>query len=271
MNPYTVQPFLVRHRDFLLCGDRWTTEGQLDEVLLLHGGGRQTSSAGFFLLRKALIANGIGSTAFDFVGHGNTGGMLENSSLVDRVAQAQAVIAEMKLGTKMPALIGFSMGAYVAIQLSALLPVRRLGLLIPAVYHPDAMDLPFGPQFSACIRQPESWQNSDAFELMKGFRGQLLVVSAEKDQVIPFPIPARLCVAAARAQSCVHHVIEGANHDLSTHYAAHPYSRFLTLRAILSLFADEADLRSPPGKGAEWRGQTSIIWKRESLAAPVEY
>lgn len=43
-------------------------------------------------MRVLCAEQGIGSTAFDSIGHGETGGHLEGSSLESRVAQAAAVI-----------------------------------------------------------------------------------------------------------------------------------------------------------------------------------
>lgn len=228
---YIIEPFKVPFKTFQLIGERWCTKGQLGELLLLHGAGH-SSRNGFLPLRKTLIENGIGSVAFDFLGHGDTGGSLLGFSLVDRIKQTLAVMDALMLDRKSLNVMGFSMGAYIAIQISAVRHIARLGLAIPAVYSPRALHLPFGPSFSQCIRQPDSWRDSDGFEILKKFTGRLLVISAERDQIIPAEIPHRLFQSASRSTYKAHHRIMGAGHNLGQHYAHSPHSRYLALQSI---------------------------------------
>ena len=110
-----------------------------------------------------------------------------------------------------------------------------LGLAIPAAYAPAAYAQPFGPQFSACIRQPRSWEHSQAFEILAGYRGRLLVLSAEADAVIPPEIPPRLYEAAAQASWRAHHCIPEAGHKLDAHYAQRPEDRQRAYARIVEL------------------------------------
>jgi pimeloyl-ACP methyl ester carboxylesterase len=229
-----IQPLTVPYKNTQLQGERWRVDGQRAEALILHGGGSSQGS-GFQPLRNFLAAHGIGSTTLDFIGHGRTGGALADSSLADRVAQVLALMDDLPLDAPSTALIGFSMGAYVAAQVSARRPIRNLGLAIPAAYAPAAFELPFGPQFSACIRQPGSWQDSDAFQIMRAYTGRLLVLSAAEDQVIPAEIPARLFDEARHARQRVHHSIAGATHQLSEQFAREPQSQVEAYRQIVAL------------------------------------
>jgi pimeloyl-ACP methyl ester carboxylesterase len=43
----------------------------------------------------------------------------------------------------------------------------------------------FGESFSAIIRKPESWQNTDAWEILEKYTGKILILSAGKDTIIP--------------------------------------------------------------------------------------
>jgi hypothetical protein len=65
--------------------------GNSPQVLVLHGAGNSNRGR-FRTLREELFAKGISSAAFDFVGHGDTGGDLKNSSLSSRTRQACRVV-----------------------------------------------------------------------------------------------------------------------------------------------------------------------------------
>jgi len=202
--------FEVLFNGLMLRGDQFVGVDS-DRVLYLHGAGASTRH-GHKLLRGALQRRGIGSTCFDCVGHGETGGSLAQSSVASRTRQAQAVVAARGLPEPL-AVFGSSMGAYNAIRLTQLHRVDALVLIVPGVYTPSAYEVPFGPEFSAAIRRERSWIDSDAWEILSRFEGRLLVIAAEYDAVIPLEIPQRLVAAATRAQSRQLHVVQGAEHN----------------------------------------------------------
>lgn len=202
--------FAVPFGEALLQGDQYVGADS-NRVLYLHGAGN-SSRHGHRLLRGALQQRGIGSTCFDCIGHGDTGGTLAQSSVASRTRQAQAV-AEARALPQPLAVVGASMGAYNAIRMTQSHAVNALVLIVPGVYTPSAYEVPFGPDFSAVIRQPRSWADSDAWDILGRFKGRLLVIAAEHDATIPLEIPERLVAAATRAQSAQLHVVKGAQHN----------------------------------------------------------
>jgi len=93
------------------------------------------------------------------------------------------------------------MGGYNAIRLSKILKPAVLILSVPAVYHPAAYSVPFGPDFSRIIRQERSWEESDAWDILSTFEGHLLILAGGQDEVIPREVPERLYTCASRASS----------------------------------------------------------------------
>lgn len=181
------------------------------QTVLIHGAG--TSERGrFTTLRSALRARGMSSTAFDCIGHGETGGTLQESSLVSRTRQAEAVVNTLPIASPL-AIVGTSMGAYNAIKLLETRKLDALVLVVPGVYAPDAYELPFGPEFTAAIRQERSWDATDAWQILGSYTGRLLVIAAEYDAVIPREIPERLVQAARNASQRKLHVVPGAEHN----------------------------------------------------------
>ncbi len=202
--------FDVAFGDHVLKGDQYVGDG-VNRVLYLHGAGTGTRR-GHHLLRNALQQRGVGSTSFDCIGHGDTGGTLAQSSVASRTRQAQAVAAARGLPEPL-AVFGASMGAYNAIRFTQSHRVDALVLIVPGVFTPTAYEVPFGPEFSAVIRRERSWADSDAWDIMSRFEGRLLVIAAENDATIPREIPERLVAAATRAQSSRLHVVQGAEHN----------------------------------------------------------
>ncbi len=177
----------------MLFGDAY--EDRCD-TLILHGAG-QSSRKRFSRMRESLNASGVPSVCFDFIGHGETGGDIKATSLQERTEQAAAVIRHTC--TEPLTLIAASMGAYTAIKLIEIFPVKNMILLVPAVYTPLAYHLPFGLGFSAAIRVPGSWRESDAFAILEKFKGNLLVVAAQNDHVIPAQVITKIHDSAKHA------------------------------------------------------------------------
>jgi pimeloyl-ACP methyl ester carboxylesterase len=172
--------------------------GERGPLLLLHGAGN-SRKAHWQESLAVLSRRGLACAAFDFIGHGETGGDLSGSCLASRLAQTLAVAAELPRAPR--ALLGASMGAYVALRaLEQLSEVSRLVLVVPGVYASSAFDLSFGPVFSAEIRKPRSWAASDAFERVAAFAGRTLILATEQDEVIPREIPERLAAEAREAE-----------------------------------------------------------------------
>lgn len=233
---YKITEFSTKYRGYEISADRWHTEGQLEEVILLHGGG-SSSKAGFFKLRETLINIGLGTLAFDFLGHGNSGGSLEGFSLKDRVNQAKVIISSVSFEKSKLNIMGFSMGAYIATLLTQYYDVKRLGLFIPAMYSINAYEIPFGPRFSKLIRKPKSWLDSDGFQIIKQFHGNLLIVSAENDTIVPKIIPERLYQNSVNSKWKHHYIIPNGTHDLSKLAYDAPHHRYSLLHNILNWYS----------------------------------
>ncbi len=201
-------------KTFKLSYGKYTLRGDLyrngKETIVLHGAGKSSRSV-FTRLRHSLNAGGIPSASFDFVGHGETGGDILDSSLRGRTEQAAAVIRNTCI--EPISLIAASMSGYTAIKLTELFSVSNLILLVPAVYSSQAYDLQFGPEFSAVIRAQNSWRDSDAFEILSRYKGGLVIVAAEFDDIIPREIVEQIHSSAEKAANRILHVIPGSKHS----------------------------------------------------------
>ena len=207
----------------ILRGDHWQPQNASASAsaLILHGGGTSTSH-GLAPLRDVLLAQGIASTAFDFIGHGRSDGRLIGSSLAERSAAVDAVIAARQLQPHTLSVIGFSMGGHVAALAAQRHGFAALSLVIAAAYSAGAAQLKFGPDFAAAIRKPLSWRDSDAFSAVAAYRGRLQIISAGADAVVPAEIQQRYFDAARHCASRHHEIVAGSPHDLGKHFAQVP-------------------------------------------------
>jgi pimeloyl-ACP methyl ester carboxylesterase len=203
----------VGFEDRTLIGDV-LSDGSPPQLLVLHGAGDSCRQR-FQLLREELLAAGISSAAFDFMGHGDTGGDLKSSSLSSRTRQACRVVDALNL--KQPlALMGASMSAYTAVKLLEHYRIKSLVLLVPAMYAAQAYTIPFNRGFSDIIRQPQSWKHSDAWQILAGYRGRLLIIAAEEDRIIPRGVITRIYDSAVNSSERELYVAPKASHFVFT-------------------------------------------------------
>ena len=183
-------------------------------VLLLHGAGN-ANRGHCRLFREQLWIHGISSAAFDFVGHGDTGGDLRSSSLFCRTRQACSVVDSLNIQQPF-SVIGASMGAYTAVKLLKYYPIKSLVLLVPAMYTSAAYTVPFNEGFTDIIRKPESWHHSDAWDILSGYRGRLLIIAGENDQVIPQGVINKIYDSAVNAKERKLFIAPRASHFVFT-------------------------------------------------------
>jgi len=225
----------------MLVGDVLTDE-KPPRLLVLHGGGR-SSRERFRLLREYLFTQGMGSVAFDCIGHGETGGDLTQSSLQSRTGQACAVIETLALPQPF-SILAASMGGYTAVTLLPRYAIATLILLGPAMYAAEAYAVPFNAGFTEIIRRPQSWESSDAWDLLSRFTGRLFLVAGEHDTVIPPGVIRNIYAAARNATGRKLYVAPGASHLILTDLRANAPDQ---LDHVLGLMTEALTVAESPG------------------------
>jgi pimeloyl-ACP methyl ester carboxylesterase len=208
--------------------------GALPKVLCLHGGGGSNRKR-YDQIRKLLSQNNISTCALDFLGHGDTGGEIENSSLKDRTEQASVIIKKAKVVQPL-SIIGSSMSAFTAIKLTEIHPVSLLVLIVPAVYSKDSYNIPFGDSFSQLIRKEGRWNDTDAFGILNQYKGDLIIVVAGKDEVIPPEIIKKIYDNALNAKSRKIITFPDAPHKImGAYFNEHPEDLKIVVNKIIEL------------------------------------
>jgi len=184
------------------------------QLLLVHGAGFSGKERALPLARRLAEKEQVASFAFDFSGHGDSTGAMEESSLSKRVNETRSALSFAKIGPE-GSLCAFSMGGHVVLELLDERRPRAIVLFYPAVYTPRVFSIPFkNPLFTSTLREEGSWRESKGFERLRAFQGRLLIVMGEYDEVIPREIPAMLIENAVAARSKELITIPGAPHVL---------------------------------------------------------
>jgi len=149
-------------------------------ILTLHGLGITASRHGIRYVLNHLADHGHSSMCFDFSGNGDSTGLLEESCLNRRREEALAAAQQLNKNTP-PILIGTSMGGHIATWISSVVHPRGLILFCPATYSANAANL----KFNSTFERPNNYIDSPAYASMRKFTGDLLIIAAKKDTVVP--------------------------------------------------------------------------------------
>ncbi len=217
-------------------------------VLFLHGAG-QSHRQRQRVLREDLATLGLSSIAFDFSGHGESSANAPGS-LQKRLRQAEQVLLHVDPEHHIHTVAGTSMSGEIAIRLACneASGIDHVVLMVGAIYDRMAFTLPFGPAFSVALRRPGSWRDAESLELIRSYRGDLTIIRALDDAVIPHEVADLLMDAAQSTRFRRLIDLPGVDHRLSEKIAQDPVLRRRIATAIKDRKLDQQDNREEIGK-----------------------
>jgi uncharacterized protein len=207
--------------------------GAPPEIISFHGTGAAANRSRIRYALEHLASHGLSSLCFDFSGHGQSTGIIEQATLALRRNEAQAMVELLNLQVP-PVLIGTSMGSYIAALLAPAIQPRSLILFCPAAYSAGLMDLKFDENFTSTARKPRAYINSPAFEALKSYRGKLLIVAAGKDTIIPKEVIRLYEESAPLAEFRETIWLEESDHKIHSWLADRESERNMVLRKMLA-------------------------------------
>lgn len=185
-------------------------------VLFLHGGG-ESSKERYRKWQDHLCRLGISSFAFDFRGAGESEGKFSDGSLSNRLVDAQSALSfflsENLIDKNKIAVVGSSMGAPIALRLCLETEkIRALILVSPAAYSKEAENQPLTDSFTKVIQRKNSWQDSPSFQILRNYKGSVMIIYGSKDSVIPEGVKKKYkqCLGIGN----FYEVIENGSHTL---------------------------------------------------------
>src|SRR5215217_3841131 len=190
-------------------------------VLFLHGwGGTQEQ---YLARAREIAALGCVCLTVDLRGHAGTKDQKETvtreDNLRDALAAYDSFARHPAVDQQAIAAVGSSYGGYLAALLSSMRPVRWLALRVPALYRDEDWPLPkqhLKKYGLADYRKGRvSPSENRVLRACAEFRGDVLIVESEHDDIIPHPVIENYLAALKGAHSLTYRVIEGADHALS--------------------------------------------------------
>lgn len=188
-------------------------------ILFLHGA--NSSLATFDLIIDDLKRDFV-CLAFDRLGNDKSEGKFEDFTLEDQLRQAKFMLkyllGQEKINQQKIIVVGGSMGAHIASRLTTQGEITHLILRAPASYSKEYEKVKMVESWLPWDRKNKkwAWEPSFAFEAISQFKGALLIVRSEKDEIIPDRIISRYLDSAKSVRAKEVKTIVGAPHSLKS-------------------------------------------------------
>lgn len=203
-------------------------------VLFVHGwAGSQLRDS---KRAQKLAQLGCVCLTFDMRGHGGTADQLQTvtreENLADICAAYDLLASHPRVDSNSIAIIGSSYGGYLSVLVSAERPVRWLALRVPALYRDANWETPKfeldRADLAAYRRKLVTHEDNLALRQCRNFKGDVLLVASEHDEIVPHPAIASYLASFIEARSVTYRVISGADHALSTAESRDSYEELLS-------------------------------------------
>lgn len=194
--------------------------GKKPGVIFFHG--MTSSEKGYIPIAERLADSGIVGMTLSIRGHGESEGDFNELTVTDAIEDglnAYDFFAKYTfLDTTRIGLCGTSVGAAISSIVSEQRVVKSLVLRVPATYTDGMMGMTYAEIMSHegdIFSKVSNIADTSAVRAIKNFDGSVLIITSEKDIVIPVNIPAEFFSRAEKAKRKERIEILGATHNLT--------------------------------------------------------
>lgn len=154
-------------------------------VLSIHGARADATKSDSVSL--PLRDRGYSVLSFNLSGHSAAGVLSPAATTLGNNVREAKAFFEYLDPTRPKVIIGYSLGGTPALKTLAqhLNEVDKLILFYPGIYTAEAYDKHFGAEFRETISRPYSYRDNDTVEVLRAFKGTLLLVKGEYDGLDP--------------------------------------------------------------------------------------
>lgn len=234
-----------------------TSDEKFPLIVMAHGFGGSRNETGIFTtVAEELAKRGVASIRLDFPGSGDSSESFVNNNLTNMLADIGAArdhaVAEAHIDSNRVGLLGWSMGGRLVVLAAAQdQTYRLLATWAPAASNGATsmyksfggakgygefraraerrgsvffttfwgLELELGQQFFTDIEE------SMPLDAVSDFRGQLLVLYGDQDDVVLPEVSESLIAAAVNSSEVVRHIVKGADHGLGVFSDEPEYTR----------------------------------------------
>jgi uncharacterized protein len=211
-----------------------TPQRELPGVLFVHGwGGSQSQDLS---RAREVAALGCVCLTFDLRGHSATATCRDTVSRAQNLDDLRAtydwLASRPEVDATSMAVVGVSYGGYLAALLSAQRAVRWLALRSPALYLDRDWDAPKrrlhdDPELGAYRRRRVAVEENRALQACAEYAGDVLLVEAEHDEIVPRPVTDSYAAAFGKVRSMTRRLVHGADHGFHDKSAQRRYTDVL--------------------------------------------
>jgi hypothetical protein len=189
-------------------------------VIFMHG---LTSSEDKYIpIAKELMEQGITSMTVNMRGHGTSEGNIDSLTMLDNIRDAFLVydffIKQNGIDADRIGILGSSYGCVLASIVSEKRQVKSLVLRAPAAYTDEMMKMEFGlllKKEKKVFHTLPYIKDTKIIKAISKFKGDLLIIASENDNIVPFSIPETIFNEASQAREKKLKIIKNATHRLS--------------------------------------------------------
>ncbi len=207
-------------------------KGPFPSVIFLHGSGGVGET--YFAIAEKLSKKGILGFAFNYRGAGVSDGKFEDQTIAMGIEDAMFAFkflqSQEEVDRKRIGICGGSLGGFIAGVLSTTLNPKSIVLSAPASYSP--LIVSSVQRDSDDLRK--DWDESDSYKNIASFRGSLLVIKCELDDVLPAGMVEKYAEAAVSSSRKEEFLLKGAKHRISIQ----PQPRKILIAKIIEWFKE---------------------------------
>jgi uncharacterized protein len=188
-------------------------KGPFPSVIFFHGSGGNGEA--MFEMAHGLSEKGILGLAFNYRGAGVSGGKFEDQTIESGIADGKAAVnyflSQKEVDNKRFGFLGGSFGGFIASLIANNFNPKSLALVAPAAYSPRLYEI----QRDADNDLRQDFEKSDSYKEIARFKGSLLVVRSEFEDVLPLGMVEKYSKEAVLSAKKENYLLEGANHRIS--------------------------------------------------------
>lgn len=120
-------------------------------------------------------------------GHSKAGVLPSEQTTLDNNIREAVAFYEYLRDDRPKTVIGYSLGGTPVLKLleDHADQIDKIVLFYPGIYSKDSYDKHFGQEFREVISQPFSYRNNDTIDLLRQFKGRLLLIKGQYDGLDP--------------------------------------------------------------------------------------